>query len=134
MDVNPGAPSQVVQYDAITATSDCPGAVNISQIQGLTSGSPFPLGNTVVQFMAMDACGSMESCDFNVTLNTIAASTTITCPDDITVNAAPSEVGATVTFSQPMVGSDCFIGNTTLTLVSALASGDQFPLLSLIHI
>ncbi len=128
VDVNPGAPSQVVNYPAVTATSDCPGAIQITQTQGLPSGNAFPLGNTVVQYMVNDACGDMENCTFNVTLNTVAASTTINCPNDITVNAAAGNVGVNVNWATPTATSNCFTGNVSVKLVSALSSGNQFPL------
>ncbi len=128
VDVNPGSPSQVVNYPAVTATSDCPGPIQITQTQGLPSGNAFPLGNTVVQYMVNDACGDMENCTFNVTLNTQGATTSINCPNDVTVNANPGDVGAVVTWTTPNATSDCFTGNASVTLVSALSSGDQFPL------
>jgi hypothetical protein len=54
--------------DPVTTTNcPCPGG-GIQLIQGLPSGSDFPVGPTTVCFQAKDSCGNVSNCCFKVTV------------------------------------------------------------------
>ncbi len=64
-----GSNGAVVNFDPATASSDCtcPG-IQLTQTEGLPSGSNFPLGTTSVCYTAQDSCGQTASCCFKVTI------------------------------------------------------------------
>ncbi|TAF34720.1 MAG: HYR domain-containing protein, partial [Cytophagales bacterium] len=64
--VVPNAPF-VVAYTTPTATDNC-GAVPAILTSGLTSGSAFPEGTTLVTYQATDASGNVSTCSFTVTI------------------------------------------------------------------
>ena len=58
-----------VNYAAPTTTTNCPDpTVTLSLIQGLASGSGFPLGLSTVCYQAQNTCGNQVSCCFNITV------------------------------------------------------------------
>jgi hypothetical protein len=59
---------QTVTFSTPTATDNCSG-VSITQINGLPSGSVFPVGTTLCTFRATDASGNITNCNFNVIVN-----------------------------------------------------------------
>lgn len=105
--------SAVVNFTA-TVMDNCPSATVSCDP---ASGSSFPLGITTVTCTAMDASGNQASCSFTVT---VAQDCAITCPADITVNNAPGQCAATVTFS-PMTAGSCG------AVSCSPASGSSFP-------
>ena len=59
----------IVEWEFPNATTTCPqGGVTIELVQGFESGSVFPFGRTIVQYVATDACGNREECA--MTINT----------------------------------------------------------------
>jgi len=64
-----GANSAVVNYNLPTANTDCVCSLATAELlQGLASGSDFPVGATQVCYEASDACGGANSCCFTVTV------------------------------------------------------------------
>ncbi|MCD2258859.1 HYR domain-containing protein [Psychroserpens luteolus] len=61
-----GSCSAIVTYD-ITSSDNCPGTV-ITQIEGLPSGSQFPIGDTTNRFQVTDASGNTAICFFIITV------------------------------------------------------------------
>ena len=58
-----------VNYVLPTTTTNCPDpSVTLSLVQGLASGSGFPLGLSTVCFQAQNTCGNQVSCCFNITV------------------------------------------------------------------
>jgi hypothetical protein len=65
------APEQceiIVTFDDPLFTDNCPGAV-ITQIAGLTSGSAFPIGESIISFEARDTTGNADTCTWSVIVN-----------------------------------------------------------------
>ncbi|MFN0033494.1 MAG: HYR domain-containing protein [Saprospiraceae bacterium] len=63
------ATTVVVTYNAPTTTTNCPGPVSApTLVQGLSSGSGFPLGITKVCYEGSNTCGNRDTCCFNVTV------------------------------------------------------------------
>lgn len=70
--VQTGNGQVIVEYTPVTVT----------MIQGLPSGSSFPVGTTTVTFVASDGIGNFDTLSFDVTvIDTVAP--TITCPTDV---------------------------------------------------
>ena len=67
-----GANSAPVVYAAATSSTNCPCGTSSVQLQGLVSGSNFPVGTTQVCYRADDDCGSSRTCCFSVTVNATA--------------------------------------------------------------
>jgi HYR domain-containing protein len=107
-----------------------------------SSGSFFSVGTTTVNCTAADSAGQMAHCSFQVTVQD-TQSPTITCPDNITVQAAPGSSSATVTVPPAMVSDNCPgagfagfrsdgqpldarypLGTTTITWMAADAHGN----------
>jgi hypothetical protein len=60
-----GSCNAVVNFTP-TATDNCNGAVSVISVPA--SGSVFPIGNTIVNVTATDACGNSSTCSFTVTV------------------------------------------------------------------
>ncbi len=64
-----GANAAVVNYNLPTANTDCICSLATTELlQGLASGSDFPVGATQVCYEASDACGGANTCCFTVTV------------------------------------------------------------------
>jgi len=57
-----------VDYPTPTATDNCD-VPTLSLIDGLASGSSFPVGTSTVTYSAVDECGNSSTCSFEVTVN-----------------------------------------------------------------
>ncbi|MEQ1745012.1 MAG: HYR domain-containing protein [Saprospiraceae bacterium] len=65
----PGAQTAVATYADPATSSDCPCAPPVwTRTQGLASGALFPVGPTLVCYMAEDGCNTTASCCFTVTV------------------------------------------------------------------
>ena len=64
-----GQSSGMVNYNQPATSSNCPtGNINLSMTAGLPSGSSFPIGTTVVSYLANDDCGNSKTCSFDITV------------------------------------------------------------------
>ena len=59
---------QAVYFDTPTAWDNC-AVVYFEQVSGPVSGSIFPIGTTVIEFIAKDAADNATSCSFSVTIS-----------------------------------------------------------------
>jgi hypothetical protein len=123
-------------WTAPTATDNC-GTPTITQPLGGANGSCFPVGTTLVKYMATDAKGNISTCTFNVVVSQIVvdpcatdvtAPTLTNCPTNINLTTsgncanaswtAPSATDncGTPTVTQPLGGANgsCFAVGTTL--------------------
>lgn len=69
----------------VTATDNCTNPVTINQIDGtgLGSGDEFPIGTTVLTFVAVDGSGNTDTCSFSITINEyVSASAGLLCNDN----------------------------------------------------
>lgn len=117
---NESAPGSgaVVTYNA-TAT-DNSGQVTVACDHD--SGSTFGAGTTHVTCTASDAAGHSANCQFDVTVNGSTQMTcSLSCPQDISVYAAPGESSAPVTYANPSTTGNCG------TVTYSLPSGSFFP-------
>ncbi len=77
-------------------------STTVTQIAGLTSGSTFPKGTSVVTFVATDTSGNTDTCSFNVTVSDTSKPTAV-C-QNVTVQLDGSN-NASITASQVDNGS-----------------------------
>ncbi|MBK8517905.1 MAG: HYR domain-containing protein [Saprospiraceae bacterium] len=112
-----------VIYTAPVGTDNCPGASTM-QTAGFVSGASFPVGVTSNTFKVTDAAGNTATCSFTVTVRDVQLPS-ISCPSDITMNAAMGTCAANVTYTAP-VGTDVCLGASTMQ-TSGFASGASFP-------
>ena len=91
---DPGQCGAVVNFTA-DVRDKCPGASVSCQPP---SGSFFPIGNTTVVCIGLDASGNADTCGFTITVVDTTAPT-ITCPEDITVSNDQDQCGAEVSFN-----------------------------------
>jgi hypothetical protein len=71
------------------------------------SGSAFPLGNTLVNCVAVDSSGNADSCAFVVHVYDNIAPYLGPCPSDISVNTATDSCAAQVFWTPPGVSDNC---------------------------
>lgn len=85
----------------------------LTQIDGPSSGSLFPIGTTTVSYSATDECGNSTTCTFEVT---VESSISIECYDDATFTCPYNASGVIVNWDTPDVYSccntDCNTGNS----------------------
>ena len=113
----------IVTYDAPIATDNCTVA-DVSMIEGLASGSTFPVGITVVTYQVTDGFGNTATCSFEVeVLDTELPE--ITCPEDILISSDLGVCGAMVNYDLPVTTDNCDLAS--LTLVDGLHDGEVFP-------
>ncbi len=127
MDAEAGATSKVITYSTPLGNTTCATAgVNLTLVNGLASGSAFPIGTTVVEYQGMDNCGSTAICSFSVTINEVTSNLQITCPAAITESVTATGETVAVTWADPTGSSTCATGGYSITQTGGPASGSQF--------
>jgi len=126
--LQPGEDGAIVIFDAPTASTTCGlDGLTIEQVEGLASGSFFPIGTTTIKYNVTDACGNMEMCAFKVVIEETPLMFDLLCADDIEVTEAVGDNGVVVTFNNPSVISNCPNDQFTTIQIEGLASGSLFP-------
>src|SRR5206468_2100151 len=119
---------------SVTATDNCV-VTNVLSVP--PSGFAFPVGTTTVTNTARDSSGNSSQCTFTVTVLDTQPPL-ITCPANITVNAAPGVCASNVTFnvtatdncavtsvtSAPPSGSAFQVGTTTVISTAQDSNGN----------
>ncbi|MEM9819885.1 MAG: GEVED domain-containing protein, partial [Bacteroidota bacterium] len=124
-----GANSATVTWETPSSSTTCPtGSTSLTQTSGPASGSNFPLGTTTIIYEAMDDCDNVVTCSFSVTVLEIVTNLILTCPNDITVQAAPGSNSAIVNLSIPVGTTDCPTGGLQINQTSGSANGSAFAL------
>ena len=95
-----------VNFSLPEAQDNCVG-VTVTQTDnsGMTSGDFYPIGKTLLEYIATDASGNTDSCSLTIIVND-DQDPLITCPDDITVVNAPGECGNSVNNISPVSVED----------------------------
>jgi hypothetical protein len=96
-----------------------------TRINGLASGSSFPLGNSNVVFQATDAAGNTRRCTMVVTV-TDNQPPVVNCPASVVATGTGTPCRATVFYGSTTASDNC-AGTLTPFLVTGLASGSQYP-------
>ncbi|MGB6035585.1 MAG: HYR domain-containing protein, partial [Cryomorphaceae bacterium] len=120
---DPAACGAVVIYPTPEGGDNC-GVAEVNLIEGLSSGSLFPVGITTVTYEVVDLSGTTAECSFNVTVTDDEAPV-ITCPADITLNIADGDCSGIVNFADATATDNCAIA--TITQTEGLPAGSDFP-------
>jgi len=115
--------SKVVNYANPTFADNCSGAT-LSLVSGGASGSSFNKGTNTVEWKVTDASGNSKTCNFTIRVNDTQAPT-ITCPNNITANAATGSCSAVVNYGSPVASDNCMPA-PLIARRSGLASGSTF--------
>ncbi|MCZ4409866.1 HYR domain-containing protein [Cryomorphaceae bacterium 1068] len=91
---------------------------------GLTSGSAFPVGTTIVEYTVTNDEGDSDVCTFEVMVED-AEDPVIDCPPDIIVDANDGECTQVVTYPIPTASDNC--GPVVVNQIGGLPSGSVFP-------
>ncbi len=119
-----GGCTAVVDY-SIVVNENCPD-YNLTQIEGLPSGSAFPNGTTLNTYIATDLAGNADTCSFEVIVTDASPPVFTSCPENITVNVDPDLCGAIVDYT--IEATDDCSNPVTLFQKKGLPSGFVFPL------
>jgi hypothetical protein len=106
----PGTCSATATWAAPTSDDNCSVA---SVTSSHAPGDSFPLGETLVSYVATDVSGNTTSVAFTVTVADLEAPMIANIPTDLSLPSEPGLCGATVTWMEPMVTDNC--GASTLT-------------------
>jgi hypothetical protein len=116
----------VATYTNPTFTDNCALTNSTAtRINGLASGSAFPVGNSNVVFQATDAGGNTRRCTMVITV-TDNQPPVITCPLPLVATGTGTPCRATVFYGSTTASDNC-AGPLTPFLVTGLASGSIFP-------
>jgi gliding motility-associated-like protein len=109
-------------YNAPGVQDNCP-ANNIEGVlvNGLPSGSVFPVGITTVEYSLTDGSGNTTTCSFDVTVTDTTAPA-IVCPENISLTD-PQLEGVVVDYELPEVTDNC---GALINVVEGPLSGEVF--------
>ncbi|UJP64393.1 HYR domain-containing protein [Mongoliitalea daihaiensis] len=120
-----GSSGAIVTY-ALPNTADNCGTPELTLIEGLESGSAFPIGTTVVRYEARDAAGNTAECSFNVIVTEEeddVPPVIINCPASIVVPNTIGSCSASVGWVPPTASDN----SGSVTLTSNFEPGASFP-------
>ncbi len=120
---DPGVCDAVVLYADPVGKGAC-GDPNLERMLGEASGSAFPKGINKVTYRVTDASGKIAECSFTITVKD-AEKPTITCPQDLQVEAAAGATGEVVDYPAPDFADNC--PGSTLSKLKGPVSGARFP-------
>ena len=125
----PGRTTLIINYDLPEAITNCfDENVTFELLSGLASGSAFPIGTTTIQYRATDACGSVTTCAFSVTINSTSSVLNVACPNDIVQSTAPGRTTRVINYALPIGTTNCINEEIDYELIAGLASGSAFPI------
>ena len=124
-----GSTGAVVDWIEPTGTSDCSlGAANIEQIGGLSNGSEFPVGTSMVSYQSQDGCGNVATCIFEVIVKQDELDFKINnCIDEIIETIPAGAMGLNVAWPMPSGITNCEVGESNLIQTAGLDNGSFFP-------
>ena len=123
-----GATGVIVEWDEPIGSTNCElGTSELLQTTGLSNGSFFPVGTTLVEYIFTTGCESNETCSFEVIVLGTEATLEYTCPENIVVDALVGATTAVVEWDEPQVSTNCFLGGENFEQISGGANGSEFP-------
>ncbi len=97
----------------------------IELLDGLASGSNYPVGITSVEYRAVDEFGNADSCTFNVVVSDVEAPI-ITCPTVADVQLRAGQCDSVITYAFPLATDNCALDRVEQIDGTGLTSGDAF--------
>lgn len=120
-----GRSTAIVAYSEPTA-SDNSGVVTLTRTQGPASGSPFPIGATIVTFTATDGSGNQTTKSFTVIVADKEAPVISSLSANILVDAPSDQARVIVNWSVPTATDN--VSGVRLSQTAGPASGTAFPI------
>jgi large repetitive protein len=117
--------SAAVTYTNPIFNDNCPGA-SLTLMQGLASGSNFPIGTTTVRYNVRDRGLNPATCSFQVQVNGVVPPPVLSCPTSISTQAAIGQCDAVVNYDVTSTPG-CSGREVTQERQQGLASGSRFP-------
>jgi hypothetical protein len=108
-----------VSWTAATGTDNCSIDTVYSDVQ---IGTYFPLGATIVTYVAIDGSGNTDTCSFTITVVDTVSPVITNCVGDITQNNDLDSCGAVVNWTAPTYDDN----SDYYTVSGSHASGDYF--------
>jgi gliding motility-associated-like protein len=113
--------SAAVSWNLPQAFNPCDG-MNLNVEASDTSGTVFPLGDSVVTFLAFNISGDTVMCSFTVSVRD-SLPPSVSCPSDYTVQADSAACSTFLDFDLPIGADNC---DQNITLVGSAQPGDEF--------
>ncbi|MBR9920014.1 MAG: HYR domain-containing protein [Bacteroidetes bacterium] len=122
-DAEPGICGAYVNFSPPTATDNC-GAVVVSQTDatGLSTGSVFPVGMTILDFEATDPSGNVSQCSLRIIVNDTQVPNLV-CPGDVTQTMDDWQCNAVVNDIAPLQTADNCYDNVSVVYQIEYPSG-----------
>ncbi|MEZ5105799.1 MAG: HYR domain-containing protein, partial [Draconibacterium sp.] len=115
----------VVSYTTPVGTDICSGAVT-TQTEGLPSGSDFPVGVTLNEFVVVDASGNKDTCSFTVTVSDGEGPVIADCPGNIEQSNDAGACAAVITWEEP-TATDNQTASGDIIWIKSHEPGESFP-------
>ena len=119
-DSDAGECGAIVSWTDPTATDNCG---DLTLTSNHNPGDFFPVGTTVVTYVAVDQYGNATTQHYSVTVNDVEDPQISGMPADIQQNTDPGICGAVVEWTLPQSSDNCDV----LSLTSDYQSGETFP-------
>jgi len=120
-----GQSQRTVSWNNPNSVSTCTGDIILTQTGGPRPGSKLSAGAYQIAYEAIDNCGNVAICNFNITIEAAAvppsSSVTITCPDPLNIEIAATETGKVVSWPTPQVTSTCANGTTSTCAAQSIS-------------
>jgi gliding motility-associated-like protein len=117
---NPGCDAVVLTFNLPNATDDCV-TPTVTQLQGLPSGDPFPIGFNDLIFRAVDSSGNLSQCAVFIEVTALPAL-------DAVVNPVPGCQGDTVVITAANIPGATYTwvpGNSATNVLTILSLSSQ---------
>jgi len=131
--IKEGETNLLADWQAPTASTNCPNGTTITQLSGPTNNSTLRDGNYTISYEAINACNNRSTCSFSVTVleaptpPTNIGSLNLSCPENRTVNIGITEQSARVSWTAPQANSTCpTSGNCTERTLEGFSYIGQF--------
>lgn len=116
LEAQPGLCEARVNFATPLAFDDCDGQLVVKQVDGtgLSSGSSFPVGMTILIFQAEDISGNTAQCIVRVIVNDTQPGL-FACPEDVVRQTDPGRNSALVNGIAPVPAVDNCLSNNSIT-------------------
>ncbi len=123
-----GALGIIVTWPEPVGNTNCEvGQTLLEQSTGLANGSFFPLGMTTIEY-TYNACNENTTCSFELIVTGQDAVLNFSCPDNISMTAPIGSNGTLVNWDEPILESDCSLGESSFTQIEGSENGTEFPI------